>query len=187
MPAPEPVQIDPAGAEQTTLLPGGLGATALEEPATVTAPVPPKPPRERKPLKLPRINPYAAAVVTGLVVGLLAVVLEIGTQHGCEDVRGVGSCGGIGLVALLVILALTAFVGAVLLRAFGVSDPTSTSILGVGIVSVLTLVFFLSALESVWMFVVLPALSAGSFALSYWVTASLVEVPRDEDKSTTVT
>jgi hypothetical protein len=91
------------------------------------------------------------------------------------------------VVALLVILAVTIFVGAVLLRGFGVADPTSTSALGVGIVAVLTLVFFLGSLESAWMFVVLPAVTAVSFAISNWVTAALVDVPTDEDQSTTVT
>ena len=46
--------------------------------------------------------------------------------------------------------------GAALLKAFGVADPTSTSFLGVGLVAVLALLFFLSALDSVWMLLVLP-------------------------------
>ena len=148
---------------------------------------PPKPPRERKPLVLPRINPYLAAVVVGAFCGLVAVLLEILTQRGCESVRGVGSCGGLGLVALLVILALEIAVGAVLLRAFGVADPTSTSFLGVGIVAVLAMMFFLGSIDSPWMFLVLPVMTAAAFAISYWITDAVVAVPKDEDESTTVT
>ncbi len=115
------------------------------------------------------------------------MLLEQATQRGCESVRGVGSCGGVGVVALLIILVVTIAIGAILLRGFAVSEPTGTSFLGVGIVAVLTLVFFLGSLESVWMFVVVPVMAGVAFAVSYWVTAALVEVPRDEDESTTVT
>jgi hypothetical protein len=194
MPTPEPqtepvrvalaAQEEPA-VEQTTVLPGGLIATAVEEEPESERPERPK--RERRPLTLPGVNAYVAAIVTGLVCGVAAVLLEQGAQNGCESVRGVGSCGGVGLLALLVILAVTIFLGAVLLRGFRVTDPTSTAVLGVGIVAVLTLVFFLGSLESAWMFVVIPVLSAVSFAISTWVTAALVDVPSDEDKSTTVT
>jgi hypothetical protein len=194
VPQPEP-QTDPVRLEgyeneeeQTTVLPGGLVATAaVDEPPAAVPPTPPEPKRERRPLRLPGVNVYVAALVTGLVCGLVAVVLEQGAQNGCESVRGVGSCGGVGLVVLLIILAVTILVGAVLLRIFGVPDPTSTSVLGIGIVTVLTLVFFLGSLESGWMFLAIPALAAVSFALSAWVTTALVDVPSDEDKSTTVT
>jgi hypothetical protein len=99
----------------------------------------------------------------------------------------VGSCGGLGVVALLVIVAVEVFVGALILKAFQVSDATGTSFLGVGIVAVLALVFFLGSLESGWMFLVLPVLTAFSFAASNWVTEALVEVPKDEDISSSVT
>ena len=136
-----------------------------------------KAPRELPKLALPVVNPYLVVVVTGVVCGLIAVVLSIATQRGCETVRGVGSCGGIGLLALLVILAIEIVIGAALMRAFDIPDPTSTAFLGVGIVAVLAMVFFLGSLESVWMFLVLPLLSAASFAVSYWVSTTFVDVP----------
>jgi hypothetical protein len=196
-PQPDPVLVARAAledSEETSVLPPVPPAPEpdpiLQASEPVEPPEPPKPPkvkRERKPVVLPRINPYAAAVLAGVVSGLVAVVLSVGAQHGCESVRGVGSCGGLGLVALLVILAIEVFIGAVILKAFQVPDATSTSFLGVGIVAVLALVFFLGSLESAWMFLVLPALTALTFAASYWVTASLVEVPKDEDISSSVT
>ena len=67
-------------------------------------PAPSKPRKERTPLALPRINPRIAAALTGAVVGLVGVVLSFGASQGCEAVRGVGSCGGIGLFALLAVL-----------------------------------------------------------------------------------
>jgi hypothetical protein len=187
-PQPDPVLVARTAGEEpeeTSLL--AQVAAPEEQPLAPEPPKPPKVKRERKPLVLPRINSYVAAVIAGAVCGLIAVVLSVGAERGCESVRGVGSCGGIGLVALLVILAVEVLVGAVILKAFQVSDATGTSFLGVGIVAVLALVFFLGSLESGWMFLVLPVLTAASFAASNWVTAALVEVPKDEDISSSVT
>ena len=63
--------------------------------------------------------------------------------RGCEVIRGVGSCGGIGLLALLVILVLEILLGAVLLKAWRLTDPTSTSFLGVGLAAVFVMLFLL--------------------------------------------
>ena len=169
VPAPDPVRLEqPVAAAAPTAL-----ATA-EEPAP--QPEAPRVRREPRHWNLPRINPWAAVAVTGIVCGLIVVVLSFGSLRGCEAVRGVGTCGGFGLFALLVILLVSVLVGAALLGAWRISDPTSTSFLGVGILTVIALVFFLGALESVWMFVVIPVVAAIAFALSHWVTASFVDV-----------
>ena len=188
-PQPDPVLVARAALdepEETSVL-AQIAAPPPQQEVTPEPPKPPKVKRERKPLVLPRINSYVAAVIAGAVCGLIAVVLSVGAQRGCESVRGVGSCGGLGVVALLVIVAVEVFVGALILKAFQVSDATGTSFLGVGIVTVLALVFFLSSLDSGWMFLVLPVLTALSFAASNWVTEALVEVPKDEDISSSVT
>ena len=132
-------------------------------------------------MNLPRINPRVAAVVTGLIVGVVGVVLSFGASRGCEAVRGVGSCGGTGLFALLAVLAIEILLGAALLKAWRLSDPTSTSFLGVGLVAVMALLFFLESLESVWMLVVLPVLTAITFLLSWWVTETFVEQGADDN------
>jgi hypothetical protein len=188
VPAPPPVP-DPVGPPAPPPAPEPVptpGPQPFPDPTPEPQPGPVRIRRERKPLTLPGVNPWVAAVVTGALCGFVAVLLENGAQRGCQSVRGVGSCGGVGLVALLVIVAIVIALGAVLLRAFGVTEPTGTSFLGVGIVTVLALVFFLSALDSAWMFLVLPVLAGLCFAVSYWVTTALVDVPRDEDVSTTV-
>jgi hypothetical protein len=155
-----------------------------DEVPPASAPEEPKPPRvrkERRPMTLPRINPRIAALVTGLVVGFVGVVLSFGASQGCESVRGVGSCGGIGLFALLAVLVVEVLIGAALLKAFGVVDPTSTSFLGVGLVAVMALLFFLSSLDSPWMLLVLPTLTALTFLLSWWVTETFVEQGAGDD------
>jgi len=95
--------------------------------------------------------------------------------RGCEAVRGVGSCGGIGLLALLVIVAVEVLLGAALLKAWRLSDPVSNSFLGVGLAAVFVLLFLLGSLESVWMLLVIPVVTALTFLLSWWVTNTFVE------------
>ena len=63
----------------------------------------------------------------------------------------------------------------VLLRAFGVSDPSSTSLLGVGLLAVIALLFLINVLMSWWMVLVIPLVAAGTFALAHWVTTAFVE------------
>ncbi|MCW2761943.1 MAG: hypothetical protein JWR85_2144 [Marmoricola sp.] len=125
----------------------------------------------------PRMNPRLAAVLTGAIVGLVGVLLAYLSGTGCEAVRGVGSCGGIGLLALLVIVAIEVVLGAAILKFWRLSDPTSTSFLGVGLVAVFVLLFLLSQLDSVWMIVVIPALSGLTFLVSWWVTETFVDPP----------
>jgi hypothetical protein len=125
------------------------------------------------------IPPRIAALVTGALVGLAGVVLTDLFGRGCEAVRGVGSCGGLGVVALLAILAIEVVLGAALLKAWRLSDPVSTSFLGVGLAAMLVLLFLLGSLESVWMLLVLPVLTAVTFLVSWWVTVSFVENTSD--------
>ena len=108
-------------------------------------------------------------------------VLSFGASRGCEAVRGVGTCGGTGLFALLAVLIIQVVLGSLLLKGAGVFDPTSTSFLAVGLVAVLALLFFLSSLESVWMLLVIPVLTAITFLLSWWVTETFVEAGADDN------
>jgi hypothetical protein len=139
-----------------------------------------KPRRERTPRELPVINPRLAVAISGGAVGLVGVALTTVAGRGCEVIRGVGSCGGIGLLALLVILVLEILLGAVLLQAWRHTDPTSTSVLGVGLAAVFVMLFLLESLESVWMFLVIPVLSVVTFLVSWLVTETLGESSIDE-------
>jgi hypothetical protein len=126
---------------------------------------------------LPRIPQIAAAMIVGTLCGLLAVGLAWLAAQGCESVRGVGTCGSFGLVALIAILGIEVLFGAMLLRAWQITDPTSTSFLGVGSVAVLAMLLFLDQIDSVWMVLVIPVLSALMFLMSWWVTATFVDEP----------
>jgi hypothetical protein len=125
---------------------------------------------------LPQINAVYAAIVTGALAGLAAVGLAFGAAKGCEAVRDTESCGGgVGLLAIVAILAIEVAIGANLLKAWKISDPFSTSFLGVGIVATVAMLTFLDHLDSVWMLLVIPVMTAASFALSWWVTVRFID------------
>ncbi|MEO5653681.1 MAG: hypothetical protein ABIN79_08835 [Marmoricola sp.] len=135
----------------------------------------PKVAKEQAPLTLPRLDPRIAAALTGIVVGLISVCLIILALRGCEAVRGVGSCGGFGVLALLAILGIEVLLGAAMLKAWSFTDPLSTSFLAVGVVAVLAMLFFLDSIDSVWMFLVIPVLTALAYVLSWWIARTFID------------
>jgi hypothetical protein len=128
----------------------------------------------------PRFPASIAALLTGLLVGLLGAVLTYGGLQGCEFLRGTDSCGGgAGVLLLVGILAVLVVAGGGLLAWLGVSDPRSTSFLGVGVTTVVAMVALLETVFSAWMFVVAPALTAAAYLLAWWVTTRVVD-PLDD-------
>jgi hypothetical protein len=194
-PVPEPEPVSVSEVEETAVIPGpGTPEAAHHEPVE-SVPIEAEPVEqeffqrdpvaagpgaepaapERASRSLPVIDPRITVVLSGAIVGLIGVVLATGAGRGCEAVRGVGSCGGVGLLALLVVLAIEVLVGSILLRAAHLTDPTSTAFLGVGMMAVIALLFLFGSLESRWMLVVLPIVTALTFLLSWWVTETFVE------------
>ena len=79
-----------------------------------------------------------------------------------------------GLPILLAAFVVLAYAGALLLRVFGVADAGSTSLLAVGVLAVLVMVFLLGSLDEWWALVAVPAASLASYLGSWWVTAVVV-------------
>ena len=138
---------------------------------TVVVPAPePEPVRRELPL-----SGLPAAGATGVVVGALAVLLAWLAGVGCEAVRGTSSCGGgPGLLILLLVLAALALAGSWLLERFGVPEAGSTSLLAVGIMAVLVLVFLLGSLDAWWAVIAIPVTAVIGYAVSWWVTNAVV-------------
>jgi hypothetical protein len=113
---------------------------------------------------------FLAVLVTGAVVGLAAASFRL-----CEAASGTSSCGGPGFFLLLAIVASTVVLGAGMLRVFRVVDPGSTSFLAVGLLCVLALLFLVDVIFAWWMIIAIPVVSMITFALSHWVTATLIE------------
>lgn len=151
--------------------------TPVAEPEPAPKTDPEEPVRRREPRRLPTVAlpGLPAAVVTGVAVGALAVLLAWLAGAGCSAVRGTSSCGGAaGLPLLLAGLVLLAWVGSLLLRALGVSDAGSTSVLAVGIMAVLVMVFLLGSLDEWWALVTVPLVAAVGYGASWWVTSSVI-------------
>jgi hypothetical protein len=144
----------------------------------------PKRLRDRRPrpvadrLALPPVAAHFAAMIAGAVAGLFAVIAGFVAQSGCDAISGSSGCGGgLGLLALVLILALEVLVGAKLLQLWRITDPYSTSFLGVGLVAMVAMLVFLESIDSAWMLLVIPVLTALAFLLSWWVTVRFVEEP----------
>ncbi|MGZ4455272.1 MAG: hypothetical protein ACXVFV_12660 [Mycobacteriales bacterium] len=135
----------------------------------------PEPGARKESRSLPLLGGMAASIVTGLLVGLITVGLTWASLHLCEVLKGTSSCGGPGFLLLLAITVAMVFLGALLLRAWRVPDPGSTSFLAVGLLAVLALLFLVDVLFAWWMIVVIPLFSVLTFALSHWVTTAFIE------------
>ncbi len=139
----------------------------------------PREPRARRELALPAVGGMTAAVITGVLVGVITVGLTSASLNLCEIVKGTSSCGGPGFLLLVAIMIAMVLLGAVLLRAFGVPDPGSTSFLAVGLLAVVALLFLVDVLFNWWMIIVIPACAVATFALSHWVTTAFIEPAKD--------
>ena len=152
-----------------------------------TAPEPPTPsaqqaepetdqrraPRSRP--SLPTPPGWVAALVTGLVVGAAGVALTYLSLRGCEAVRGTQTCGGPGLLLLVVFLVLMVLLGGVVLAVLGLPDSRSTSFLAIGVLCVVVLLAPTDRLFSAWMFLLVPLVAAAAYVLAHRVTTTFVE------------
>ncbi|MCD6640251.1 MAG: hypothetical protein LT071_10115 [Nocardioides sp.] len=149
-------------------------AEVAPEPQSERMPEPP--PETRSERKHGPRSGLVVAVVTGAVVGLLAVVLNYLAITGCGAVRGTSSCGGgPGLVILAAVTVLLAWLGGVVLHRFDVPDAGLTSFLAVGLTAVLVMLLLMDALYDWWMVIAIPVAAAASYALSWWVTTAIVQ------------
>jgi hypothetical protein len=185
---------DPArDADRDRFAPVGEGTPALDHETTVVsepveepveAPVegpasqvlePDEQPTESRGIGLPAIGPLPAALVTGLLVGIITVGLTLAALHACRLVKDAPSCGRPGIFLLLAVFIAMVYLGGALLRAWRVRDPRSTSLLGMGLLAVVVMLFLLGSLEDWWTVIAIPVVGALTYALSQWVTSTFVE------------
>jgi hypothetical protein len=169
-PTPEPVTPEP-------VIPAEPKRRASKGSRAVQAPKPVRAARAAR--TTPLVSAQVAALLTGLVVGLLGTALTYVSLRGCEMLKGTESCGGPGLGVLVAILILMVIGGALMLKLLGVSDPRGTSFLAVGLMSVIVLVTLMENLFSAWMFVAIPLVCAVSYAAALWVTTRFVDPVED--------
>jgi hypothetical protein len=190
-PAREPVAASPAVVAEEPARPADL-YQGTDEPALAPTPfdepaededelgAEPEPEAEREPFRLPPLPGRLAALITGLVVGAFGSMLTYVSLKGCNALRGTETCGGTGLLVLVVILVLMVLLGSAILAAWSITEPRSTSFLAVGVLCVIVLLTLMQQLFSPWMFLIVPLISAGGYVLSHWVTTAFIE-PEPED------
>ncbi|HEY1134887.1 MAG TPA: hypothetical protein VGE77_09940, partial [Nocardioides sp.] len=130
-------------------------------------------------LDLPPLPETAAVVATGAITGLVLVLLGGVSLQLCSVVQGSGSCGTPVLLMLIGAAVVGVIVGARLLRAWEVSDPGSTSFLGVGLFAMIALIFLIDVLFAWVMVVVVPIVTVAMFLLSHFLTTKLSEGAED--------
>jgi hypothetical protein len=127
-------------------------------------------------LSAPRLSGWLAALLTGVLVGVVGVLLTYASLRGCDAVRGAKSCGGgPGLLLLVVILGVMVVLGAVVLTALRVAEPRSTSFLGIGVLAVVALLALTDRLSSAWMLLVVPAVTGAAYVLAHRVATAFIE------------
>jgi hypothetical protein len=144
------------------------------EPGSAEPPVEPRRRRERRPIRF-RLPGPVAALLTGVVVGLVLVGLTSASLGLCTSLRGTSSCGKPGILVLLAITLVGILVGSLLLRLLGVGTHGSTSFLGIGLLVVLLLLALVPMLDEWWAVVVVPALAMLTYLASWWLTTTYVE------------
>lgn len=123
--------------------------------------------------RLPRLDAVPASLATGVVVGLLSVVLGLGALELFSWLRGVASGGGTWGSLTFVVVAFIAFVaGELLLSGFGVANPRLTSFLGVALTIVVILGLFLEESDTRMAVVIVPAIAATAFTIGHWLMAA---------------
>lgn len=169
----EPRKPEPSEPEEPVEQTRTIAPPPAETPATSSS---------REGFKLPALPGMLAVALTGVVVGLVGTLLTYLAMLGCEAVRGTSTCGGPGFFFLIAILIVMILLGMTLLRAWRIADAGSTSFLAVGLVAVAVLVVLIDVIFSGWMFLVVPIVAAGAYALSHWVTTRFVDEDRDRHR-----
>jgi len=120
--------------------------------------------------RLPHINLYLASVITGAVVGLVAVMLGVATLAIFDAVRGVSSGGGLwGGLAFTAVAVVSLFLGEALLRGFGSHAARLTSFLAILLTIIAMLGLFLDVIDSSAAVLLVPLLGIATYALSHWL------------------
>ncbi|KAA1380716.1 hypothetical protein [Aeromicrobium fastidiosum] len=131
--------------------------------------------------RLPHLSPYPASLITGAVVGVVAVLLGAGSLSVFESVRGVSSGGGLwGGITFTVVAIVGVLLGESLLRGFGTPAPRLRSFLAAILTIVAMLGLFLDLVDGVAGLVLVPLLSLAGYVLSHWLVDLAENAPTDD-------
>ena len=134
---------------------------------------PEEPPADAMRRPLP---PLLAATIAGALVGLSTVGLVWLAMRGCSGLRGTSSCGDPGYLVLMAVFVAMVVAGRALLAVLRVTEPGSTALLGMALVTVVALIWVVD-LEAPPGAAALAVVGALAFASSQWVTSTFTEPP----------
>lgn len=168
----EPPRVQEPPAPPAAPPPAPAASTPAGSTRAASAPAPTK---QRTAPTVPDLAGNIAAPLVGAVVGAIGCVLTFLGLKGCELVTGTDSCGGPGLLVLIAIVVAMVLFGTALLKLFSVADAGNVSFLGVSIMTVVALLFLIDYLYDPWMFVVIPVVTALTYAMARWITTRYVD------------
>lgn len=120
--------------------------------------------------RIPHLDLRLAAVITGLLAGLVSVGLAVAALALFSEVRGVSSGGGRwGSLTFVVVMFVAFVIGELLLAAFGSKHARLTSFLGVILAIVTILAAFLDLADSRWAMLVVPLVGAAAYLVAHWL------------------
>lgn len=129
--------------------------------------------------RLPPQPPVRSALVVGLVLGLLAVAVGWVAGMVFSELRGTSSGGGVwGGLVVVTLGVVSVYGGGRLLRALGVDQAMTVSLLAVILVLIAILLFFVDLASGQWALLVVPALAAAAYAAS----TGLITLASTEDR-----
>ncbi|MGI9084049.1 MAG: hypothetical protein ACR2FE_02015 [Aeromicrobium sp.] len=117
-------------------------------------------------LRLPHLSPLRGSAITGIVVGLLAVVLGWLSYLLLSTIGTASAGGGWGALILVVVAFMTYAAGELLLEGFGVEHARVVSATSIMLMLVLVLMFFLELAAGGGAWILLPLLGVLTFVVS---------------------
>jgi hypothetical protein len=131
-----------------------------------------------RPLPIP-----LAAAATGLLVGSASAGLVRLGMAGCDVWRDSPSCGGgLGVGLLTAVVVISWILGRLLLGFAEVPDALMVSFLGVTVAMIVVMLFLIDETFSVWMWLVMPLLTAATFVTSAWLVPALGGTAGPDDR-----
>ena len=125
----------------------------------------------------------AAAAAAGLLVGSGSAALVWLGMAGCDVWRDTPSCGGgVGFGMLVAVFVISWIAGRLLLGFSGVPDGLLVSFLGVGLAMIVVMLFLIDETFSVWMWLVMPLLTAVTSAGAFWLVRASDQAADDRTK-----
>ena len=117
-------------------------------------------------VRLPHLSPVRGSAITGVLVGLLSVVIGWGFYEIFSATLGTQAGGAWGFLAFVFLSFVAFIVGELLLAGFGVPHARVVSILSVLLVLLVVLLFFIKLAAGVWAWLLIPVSMSLAFVTS---------------------